>query len=216
MNRANYITVTEFQEFNPELNFTGYSATTLSGMITRASANCDNYIGYTLPYETITREQKEGMVSSDGDLVVFGSKRPIRAVSEIRLKLGSTIIDVTLTDGNGNERYDITERGDRITIPYQDIALTGTFTINDFALLRGRTFFTQMTYEAGYQEIPMDIKDAVNLFAKDIFIRQANPMDLQSVNQGAINMNFRTRTDGKSDFIVDAENKLNEYKKYTA
>jgi hypothetical protein len=216
MIRANYITVAEFQTFNPELDFTNYSDATISGMIQRASAHADNFLGYTLPVETITLEQTEGRVTPDGSLVIYTKKRPVTSVDAVQIKVGSTVINLSVANVGGNAPYDLTERGDRITFPYQNVEMTGTFSINNFLQLRAVEFFVRTTYRAGYEEIPMDIKDAVNLLTKDIFIRQANPMDLASMSQGNINMSFRTRQDGKSDMVVDAEDKLKDYKRWTA
>lgn len=215
MNSANYISVSQFQAWNPELDFSNYTDTTISGMIQRASAYADNYLEYSLQQETLTREQNQGMVDTNGNLLIFVKKRPVTSVSEIRIKLGTAASSLSLVDGNGENRYDIPDDGAYVMVPYQNVAITGTVTITDFYALRGINFFTQITYVAGYTTIPTDIQDAVNLLTKDIFIRQANPMDLQSMSQGSINMNFRTRTDGKSDMVIDAERMLNRYKRFT-
>ena len=77
--------------------------------------------------------------------------------------------------------------------PYQEVAMTGTFSIRNFFQLRDREIFTYISYMAGYATIPNDIKDACGLWARDIFVRTANPMDVKSVTQGAVSMTFRDR-----------------------
>lgn len=213
MQSTNYITVTEFKTFNPETDFSNYTDPTISGMISRASAWVDNYLLYTLPIEDISNELNEGIVDSDGNLVIYTQKVPIQSVSQIKIKLGTVQSTLLLTDGNGNDRYNIPYRKSYILFPFQELATTGTITISNFYNLRPIKVFTQTSYRAGYETIPSDIKDAVNLVAKDIFIRQANPLNVASISQGGISMSFRDRTDGKSDMILDAEGILKKYRK---
>lgn len=211
MNSAPYISVTEFKTFNPELDFTNYVDTTISGMITRASAYVDNFLQYSLSVEDISNEVNESLVDSDGNLMIYTKKVPIQSVSGITLKMGTYSTDLSLTSGSDN-RYDITAEGRYVLYPYQEVTLTGTVVIRDFFSIRSRKLLTKVSYRAGYETIPNDIKDAVNLLTKDIFIRQANPMDLSSVSQGGISMSYRDRTDGRSDMALDAERILESYK----
>ena len=80
--------------------------------------------------------------------------------------------------------------------------------------------FTKTSYRAGYDTIPDDLKDAVNLWTKDIFIRQSNPMDLVSASQGAVSMQFKNRAlnpdSEDSKWIQDAKGILQSYRKYTS
>ena len=198
---------------NPETDFTNYTAATISGMISRASKWVDNYLQYSLGVEEITSEKEEAVVSSDGNLIIYTRKRPLQSVSAISLKLGTANIALSMADGNGNARYDIPSRQTHVVYPYQEIAFTGTLSIRNFYQLRGITIYAVISYRAGYETIPDDIKDAVNLVTKDIFIRQANPMDLAGMTQGAISMSFRDRDGGESDMIRDAKAILQDYKK---
>ena len=218
MNAANYITVGEFQTMNPETDFSQYQTTTLSGMISRASANMDNYLQFSLGVEDISQEATEAMVSPRGNLIIYTRKAPIVSVSAIRLKLGTVHLDLNLTDSAGNARYDIPARARSITYPYQEIAMTGVFSVRNFFQLRQYELFALVSYRAGYETIPQDLKDACNLWAKDIFIRQANPMDLSAANQGAISMTYKNRGGQNSEdskWVQEAKQILNSYKRIT-
>jgi len=215
MIKANYITIDELKDWNAETDFSKYSAVTLSGMISRASRWVDKFLGYSLHLETRVGEQlQDCFVSSNGDLYIYPLKIPIVNVSKITLKLGSYSSDLGIIDNDGNAVYDIPEPKNHILYPYQEIQLTGKVSIRNFYDLRTKKFYVKLDYTAGYETIPDDIKDAVNLVAKDIFMRQANPMDLSSISQGAISMTYRKQEGGKSDLIKDAIRILNYYKKH--
>lgn len=217
MNSANYISTNEFAQMNPELDLSAYTDPTISGMIKTASGTMDGYLQYSLGVEDISSEKNEGMISSDGGLVIYTRKFPIVSVSAIQLKIGTVHLDLNLTDGNGNARYDIPYRARSLTYPYQEIALTGTFSIRNFFQLRGRPFFTVINYRAGFETIPQELKDACSLMTKDIFIRQANPQDLSSVTQGAISQSFRARDleSGDSTWMKQAKQIMASYRKFT-
>lgn len=212
MNSAPYISVTDFQNMNPEMDFSQYTPTTISGMIVRASAWVDNYLQYSLSIEDIVEEKSEAAIDSEGNLRIFTQKMPVQSVSSLKLKLGTSVLDFSLTDGAGQPKYEIPTRGTYVLYPQQEIALTGNFSIRNFTYLRGRTIFSVISYRAGYETIPQAIRDAVNLKTKDIFIRQANPLDVKSVQQGAISYDFRDRDEtGESDMEKDAKRLLEEY-----
>ena len=192
---------------------------TISGMISRASAQIDNYLQYSLTVEDIVGETGEAIVSSNGNLMIFTRKFPVQTVSAIQLKLGTVHLDLTMTDAAGNPRYDVPSRGRSILYPFQEISMTGVFSIRNFYQLRDREIYAKVNYRAGYTTIPDDLKDACNLWTKDIFIRQANPMDLSSVNQGGISMAFRSRggdlDNGDSTWVKQAKSILQSYRKFT-
>lgn len=215
MNSANYITVTEFKNWNPEIDFTRYADATISGMIARASKGIDSFLQYSLSIEDISNEKDEGKISSDGNLIIHTRKIPIVSVSSLVLSIGTTEMTLNLTDGNGNTRYDIPTRAKYISYPYQEISLTGTFSITNLAQLRPYDFFTTVSYRAGYETIPDDIKDACDLWTKDIFIRQANPMDLKSTSQGSVSITHRDRdpVTGEGSFMKQAKAILSDYKR---
>ena len=217
MNVANYITVTEFQTMNPEIDFTNYTDTTISGMISRASQSMDNFLQYSLGIESVVGEKTEAMVSNQGNLVIYTRKFPIVEVSAIKLKLGTVHLDLTLTDGSGNPRYDIPSRGRSVTYPYQEISMTGVFSVRTFYQLRGVEVFSVIDYVAGYSDIPNDIKEACNLWTKDVFMRQANPMDIKEAYQGAIRVQYRDRDNDSGDgtYMKQAKSILQSYRKFT-
>lgn len=213
---TNYLTSQEFAEYNPETDMSGYTDATISGMISRASRYVDNFLQYSLTQEAVTGEVSEAVVSSDGALVVYVSKYPVQSVQAITIKYGSSSVSLQLTDGNGHSRVQIPSRGRSIVFPYQQLVFMGNvFITNMFAIRNRGDIFTTTDYTAGYATIPDDIKDAVNLVAKDIFMRQANPQNLSLLQQGGIRMAFKDiiRDDGKSLNLIQAENILNSYKR---
>lgn len=215
MIKANYITVNEFAEYNPELDLSGYSATTISGMIMRASAYMDNYLQYSLSVENIVDEVSDAVVSPQGDLIVNVMKYPLISVSSVGIKVGSNTIYLQLTDGNGLSRLQIPVRKDCFVFPYIDIAWTGTFSVTSFLNMRQYSTYVTTNYRAGYETIPPDLKDVCNLLAKDIFIRQSNPMGMSAMQQGGIRMQFKEigNEKGKSDLKLQAEAILDSYKR---
>lgn len=220
MIKTNYISVAEFIEYNPELDYTNHTEATISGMIRRASANVDNFLGYTLSVEDMSQEKKEVMIDSQGNLLVYADKFPIISISSLSFKQGTISINLGLQDGAGRQRYDISGRGTYVQYPYSEITTTGTVSIRNFLDLRGRDIFTLMDYRAGYETIPDDIKDAVNLYVKDIFIRQANPLNISSMTQGGISIQFKSKSasnnandNGDSEFIKMAKQVLYNYRR---
>lgn len=211
MIKANYISTDEFKSWNPETDLSAYNVTTLSGMITRASAWVDDHLNYSLKVENITNEiNSDAKITSDGDLVIFPKKIPIVSVSKIELKLGSYASELSLTDGDGNLLYDIPDPEHHILYPFQTIQATGTLSISSFYDLRTRQFYVRLTYRAGYATIPDAIKDATNLVVMDILVRAKNPIRARNVSQGGISMAFKV---GDSGLILDAKRLLDSYKK---
>lgn len=213
---ANYISVNELHTYAPEVytSISGtYSETTLSGMIGRASAMVDSYLGYTLPVEVLT-EKIEGMVDSDGNLVVYTRKRPIAAVSAISIKKGNDEINLTLEDA-GQQKYDIPEPKVRIVYPNAELSTSSVSTIANFYELRTTPFFTETTYTAGFETIPDDIKEATTLFVREILSRRSNTVGASRISQGGISISYESRGGTKSDLVSDAENILSPYRRLT-
>jgi len=199
----NYISVDEFKNWNPEMDFSAYGNVTISGMISRASKWVDGYLGYDLQIEDITDEKAETIISPDGDILIFPRKFPIHSVSKLEIFLGTYSTELSLQDSNGNNKYVIPSNQRYILYPYYAINIEGK--------MRLRKYFTKISYRAGYETIPDDIKDAVNLITKDIFNRQTNPMLLSSTSQGGITMSFRGGEE--SDYIKQAKVILDRYKR---
>lgn len=215
MEKANYISTTEFQDWNPETDFTNFTTVTLSGMITRASDWIDKFLGYSLKVEDITGEKQDAIINSDGDLVIYTRKIPIVSVSQIKLVLGTYDYTLDLESGSGEAKYDIPDPANKIYYPIYELSGSGEgyLDLQKFLSFRSRRIFAKVNYRAGYATIPDAIKDAVNLVAKDIFMRQVNPMNLKSASQGGITMVYADQEAGESDLIKDAMRILQPYRK---
>ena len=189
--------------------------TQIEDWIVVAEKQVNKYLGYTTTSgvwaEAITAEKAKGKVNGEGDLIVFPNKIPIISVSGIDLVKGTSSITLSLTNSAGIPRYDIPMENDRIYYPNQEFSLTGTSTIGSFFNIKYQTFFTKLTYIAGYTSIPADIRMAtVNLVA-DIVMRHSNKEALRSMTQGRISKSWMSR-EGMSDFYLDAINYLSPYR----
>lgn len=211
MTNMNYITVDEFKNFNPEIDFSSYSDVTISGMISRASKWVDGYLGYDLQIEDIENEKADAIVNSDGDIMIFPRKFPVHSVSKLEIVLGTYSIELDLQDNDGENNYVIPSNQRYIFYPYYAFETEGKMIKTTPFKMRLRKYFTRISYRAGYETIPDDIKDAVNLVAKDIFNRQTNPMLLNSTSQGGISMSFRGGEE--SDYVKQAKVILDRYKR---
>ena len=211
----NYITPAEFEQFNPELDFSQYTNATISGMISRASKYMDSYLQYTLQLEAVVDEKAEAVVNSTGELVVYTRKLNIQSVQSIKLNVGPTAVELQLLNGNGQSNVQIPSRRTSMVYPWMPFAWTGTVAITNFFSIRSWDIYATVAYTAGYADIPDDLKDACNLLTKDIFIRQSNPQNLSSMRQGGISMSFNTNNnpEGKSWMKLQAESMMNEYKR---
>ena len=206
----NYISNQQFSDFSPEVDTTLYTTATLSGMITRASAQIDDFLGYSLLREDITDEKCSGMVDADNNLIVYTRKRPINSVSSVKIVKGTYSGTVGLTSGS-LATYDIPVTADRIIFPTADLTLE-TVSILDWAALRTTSFFTKVSYNAGYYgyEIPQPIQQACQLLTMDLIARKQNIAGASEIRQGGISMKFASST-GDSDLVKDAEKLLAPY-----
>lgn len=213
---ANYISVNDLHTYAPEVytSISGmYSETTLSGIIGRASSMVNSYLGYTLPVETLT-EKTEGVVDTDGNLVIYPRKRPIESFSAVRIKKGNDEIVLTL-ESAGAQKYDIPEPRVRFVYPNAELSTTGVSTIANFYELRTTTFFAEYTYRAGFETIPEDIKEAATLFVREILSRRSNTVGASRISQGGLSISYESRGGNKSDLVSDAENILGPYRRLT-
>lgn len=214
MVKANYITVDEFTNFNPGIDTSRYTTTTISGMISRASSWIDNYLGYSLQAEPIVGEVSEGIIDSYGDLVVFPKKIPVISVQGIRITRGTNFIDLNLVDVNNTSRINLADEAKYIVYPREEFSFQGASIIVNFYELRGTPFSVDLDYTAGWNTIPDDLKDACNLITRDQFARSANPLGASRIQQGAVSYAFDNGSrgsDGDSDNIRDAKQILNNY-----
>jgi len=208
MSEVNYIRVEEFKEWNPEIDFSSYTDITLSGMISRASRWVDDYLGYSPIAEDVEGEVTDALVNTDNDLLIFPKKIPLIRLDRVVILLGNTETEINLIDSNGNEIYNIPEPRNYALIPFLYLQLLGKAMFRVPSILRQRQFFVKIDYRGGYEELPLSIKDATNLVAKDIFMRQSNPMYLTSVSQGGISMSFQA---GETYLLQRAKELLEPY-----
>lgn len=208
----NYISTTQFEAYNPEVDVSLYTDATLSGFITRAAAAMDDYVGYSFNRENITNEKCQGAIDSDNNLVIYTRKRPINSVSEVKIVKGTYSGTLTLTSG-GDNTYDIPVTKDRIVFPGTDITLQ-TVSVIDWSALRTTNFYTEVSYNAGYYgyEIPDVVQHACQLWTMDLILRKQNLTGATSIRQGGIAITYGQRT-GESDLIKDAKALLAKYRR---
>ena len=216
MTDVNLITTAEFQAYAPEIDISQYTEPTLSGMISQASGMVSDFLDFTPVLEVITDESKRGMVTTDGDLLIFPNKIPVQSVASIGIYKGTTTVQVVLQDGAGNNRYNIDYTKRNVRVPWGEVAITGNPVFNNFFQLRGIEFYTKMTYTGGwaFSELPKAIKQATILYMRDIISRKYNPQGASRITQGAITLEFAQRKNGEtSDLVADAEKLLASYRK---
>lgn len=217
----NYIGLTDFQNEWPQLygqisNL--YTETTLSGLISKASRKVDSIIGYPLYRQTVTNEKAEAKIDNQGNVIIFPKHAPVISVTSIQLVWGTENANLVLTDANGNNHYDIEETYDglhpRIIWQAGQAGLSSGTTIlsNLWNLREFSNIFTKISYVAGFESVPDDIKEATVLLMSDILAARSNPLGAKKVQQGAISISYSERN-GKSDLVEDAESLLQKYKK---
>lgn len=212
---ANYISLNELHTFAPEVYTTisgSYDATTLSGVISRASAMVDNYLGYTLPIETIENEKTDGIIDSGGNLVITPRKRPVVDVTAVTIRKGNDEIVLSLLDGSA-QKYDIPEPKTRFVYPNAELSTSSISTIANFHEIRNVSFFTEYDYRAGFETIPDDIKEAATLYVREILARRSNTVGASEIRQGGMTIKYESRKGEKSDLVLDAESILSRYRR---
>jgi len=214
-NNLGYCDITDLENFLL-LDIDSSFNTQINDWIAAAEKQVNNYLGYTtasgIMREVITDEKAISHVDADSNLMIFPRKTPIISVEGIDLVKGTSTISLTLTDSDGDTRYNIPTSADYILYPEAEFSLSSTSIITSFTELRGTKFFTQLDYTAGYTTIPADIRQAtVNLVA-DIIMRHANKEGLESIRQGGISKSWFQRNEGKSDFYQDAITLLKPYR----
>ena len=215
MTDINIITTTEFAQMAPEISTSQYTDATVSGFISSASKMVSDYLEYSPYAEDIVEELKSGMVTTEGDLIIYPNKIPVISVSAIKLAKGSSSGDVSLTlTESGNAKYNIDYTKRTIRFPYGELTLQGTPVFTNFFNLRGVQFFTKLSYRGGFEvsELPQTIKLATVLFTRDILSRSTNTSGAKRISQGGISLEYSER-DGKSDLVVDAERLLRPYRR---
>jgi len=218
MTNASIVTVTDFQALAPEVDTTRYDNPTISGILSQASQVASDILGFNPMLEVIVDEVKEGRITTEGDLLVFPAKVPIVSVQGITLNKGPVSVSVGLTDGNGNNRYNIDYSQRHIRYPYNEITLNGSPVFVDFYSLKYTQFYVKLSYTAGwsYTNLPGSIKQATILLARDIFSNQYNQMGASRITQGSLTIEYKTNDpQGKqrSKLVADAYRLLAPYRK---
>ena len=192
---ANYISVNDLHTLAPELytSISGiYNEVTLSGIITQASARVDQYLGYTLPIETIANEKNDGLVDSGANLVIYTRKRPIENVTGVDLRKGNDVITLSLTS-SGNDKFDIPEPKVSFIYPNAELSTSSVSTIANFFEIRDNKFYTITDYRAGYETIPQTMKEATLLYVREILGRRLNTAGASSISQGSLSITYSQR-----------------------
>lgn len=210
---TNFISVEELKA-EPFIDLSGLSDTTISGLISRAQKRVENYLGYTLPYETVN-EEVQGIIDSENQLILYPTKIPVRSLSSVSIVKGSFNADLTLTSG-GENLYDIPEPKNRIILNTSQILLS-TATLIDYQNLRNVMFFCNITYSAGYYMYnrPEDLIEALTLYVRDGLSRRYDAGGAETISQGAISIT-KSNKRGYSDFIKDAQEILKSYRNVNA
>lgn len=213
MQDLNLITVDEFGQYAPEVDTSQFNAPTISGMIAAASKEATDYIEYTPLAEDIVDEIKTGMITTEGDLVIYPQKIPIISVASIGIVRGTLSVSLSLTAG-GINRYNIDFNGTNIRYPYQETTVQGGSFIANFMSLRSMQFYTKISYRAGWEPsaLPAPIKQAVVMLTKNLLTGQYNATGVTQLSQGSLSMSFGNRT-GKPPLVQSAYRLLNPYRR---
>lgn len=206
----NYISTDEFAALHPEVDTSQYTLATISGMISAASKHIENFCqvdGFDLA--TVTNEIAKVVISNEGDLKLFPRRRPVQSITSVSLSRGTWNLSLTLTN-NGSPIYHIETPGDAVVYPNTFLTSVGTFTMNDLRDLRRYSVYATVSYVAGFQTIPANIKAACALFTRDFLQKRLNAAGVAQITQGGITVKYSEK-DGKSDDVVDAERLLQDY-----
>lgn len=211
----NILTVNEFNSYAPEVDTSLYSEPTISGMLSQATTMVEDYLGYTVYAEDISNELLEGLVTTEGDLLVYPAKVPVISVSSLSITKGTTTLNMTITDDNDVAKYNIERTRRTIRFPAGEIVLNGNTTFNNFYSLRGSQFYTKLSYRAGYEpsDLPSVFKLACTLYMREVLAEAMNTAGAKRISQGGISYEYFERDDSKSDLVKDAERLLNPYRR---
>lgn len=211
---TNLLTVSELTSLAPDLDLTRYDDPTISGMLTSASELVADYLEFTPYAEDIVNEIKEASITTEGDLLIFPSKLPIISVSAMAVTKGATSINLTLVNGNGNNKYNIDYNRRHIRYPYGEITLQGVPVFTNFYALKSQQFYVSLSYRGGWEpsDLPHVIKMATVLYFRDLMSGSYNTTGATRVSQGGVSYEFASR-DGKSQLVLDAEKLLRPYRR---
>ena len=164
-------------------------------------------------FETATEVDETGraLINSNGELAIWPQRRPLTSVTSITLTKGSFSTQLVLTNASGVPLYQIPYPSTSLVFPNSYFYLTGTYLAggsSQLLTLRGANVFAKMTYTAGYDVAPDDLKYALLLYFRDTYSKKFNPAGLQSFSQGSYSESYNTDKLGKSRLIQEAEDIL--------
>lgn len=216
---TNYLTQQELQTFAPDLDLSAFTPTTISGVISRASARVNAICqvkGLDLATEICERDR--AAISGLGELFINVRRRPIQnwntsspSISAIRLTKGQFSVSLQLMNGNPGTAplYQISHPGNTVHYPSAYLAGTGTLMIGGSAqlmTLKGADVFYEIDYTGGYATIPDDVKEATTLIVRDILSRRYNAQGADTLRQGSMTVHFNNTQ--KTPFIGTAVDML--------
>lgn len=225
---GNLLTVTDIQNFAPELDLSAYSATTISGMISQAQSRAASFCsvtGFELAQET--NERGRALIDNTGTLIISVRRKPIVSVASITLEKGGFSTALTLNGSNNSPMYQVPYPGNRIHFPNSYFYATGTYLAGgstQLLSLKGAKLFYNITYSGGYDPlaaqntnwnfpttapaVPDDLKLALIDYFRDIWSKRNNPAGLSGFTQGSYQEQYSSNAEGKSRIIQEAEDLL--------
>jgi hypothetical protein len=190
--------------------------TQIDTWISVAETMVNNYLGFTTASgiwnESVVNELNDTHVDGDLNLVIYPRKRPVNSVSNITIVKGPVNVSLSLTDTDGNTRYQIPVQQNVIVYPNYQLSLTASTILHHFGIIKYSRFYTKVSYIGGYTTIPGPINLATTYYVADIFMRQANKEGLSSITQGRITKRWAEERDGRSNWMRRAEEMLNYYR----
>ena len=202
----NLITQAELESYAPELDLSSYSATTISGMISRASKVITNYCNVEGFFKTaVTAERDRAQISPNGDMTISFRRRPVEDgdINDIRLVGVGMNQSLTLEDG-GNRVYFIPNPKTYVVYPSNYLISMG----RGLLALDSSDLWYEIDYVGGYAtdiaDLPTDLKEAATLLVRDMVARKFNPTGAQSFTQGRVSMSFGYSSGRSKSALVSA------------
>lgn len=204
----NLITKQELQDYAPDLDLSGLSDATISGMINRASARVQEFAQVDGFFKaTVTDERSRAVVAANGDLIYSFRRRPVADgdLTTLTLVGVNSSQNLSLTEG-GSRIYYIPEPGNVVVYPSNYLIAHGTGLI----AFRSADLFLEVDYVGGYAtdiaNIPPTLKEATTLYMRHMLQRKNNPGGMKSFSQGSVSVTYAEG--GTSKLVEEAEDLL--------
>lgn len=205
----NLITNAELAAYAPDLDTSSFDATTISGMISRASSRINKLLDVDgLFTASVTAETGEAVINNKGELIISFRRRPVAVgdISAIRLKSIGVSQALDLVGADGQPTYFIPSPGNYMVMPSNYLSGVGLGYLSH----RTTDLFYEIDYSGGFgtdvSSIPGDIKEAATLMLRD---QLYNPGGIKSFSQGSYSESLSDS--GKSQFISQARELLQDY-----